>query len=146
MALLPQGALADRMARKGSACDILRAAGVDRLLGPNAQLDTKRMPDAATQCQLVQPGASVAIEILPAISRTALAAQRADEERNAKTRASPTIVQDEPELGSAFSVRMGNELIVWAFKADTLVGMEFRLPPSERDRIVAFVQRVLARV
>ena len=146
IALLPRGALVDRMARKGSACDILRAAGVERLLGPNAQPDTKRMPDAATQCHLTQPGASVAIEIVPAISRTALAAQRTYEERNATTRASPTVVQDEPQLGSAFSVRMGNELVVWAFKGDTLVAMAFALPQTGRDRIVAFAQRVLARM
>jgi len=146
IALLPEGALGERSARKGAPCDILRASGVDTLIGPNAEVDTKRMPDRDTQCRLVQPDASVAMEIVPASSPAALAAQRQLEERNAKVRASRTVVQDEPQLGAAFSVRMGRDVIIWAFRGDTLMAMELRVAQSEQDRLLAFAQRVLARI
>jgi len=143
--LLPRNAADARTAAaKRSACDILRAAGVETLLGPTMEAETDRIKDPATQCRFGQLAGAVALQLIFAADRSALDKQREREQKDAQTRAVRTTVQDEPQLGrSAFSVRMGNRVMVWTLKGDTIAALSVQLPASAHGQIVPFAQRVL---
>ena len=143
--LLPGNAAGARTAAaQRTACDILRAAGVEALLGPTMQAETDRITDPATQCRFGQPAGAVALQLIFATDRSALDKQREREQKDAPTRAARTTVEDEPQLGrSAFSVRMGNRVTVWTLKGDTIAALSVQLPASAHGQIVPFAQRVL---
>src|SRR5437867_214187 len=88
-----------------------------------------RSRDWATQCVMEQRFGIVALQLMAATPRSALDKQREKEEKDAPVRAARTVVLDEPELGpSAFSVRMGNNVVVWAHAGDTAMVMRVAVP------------------
>jgi uncharacterized protein (TIGR03067 family) len=143
--LLPRNAAGARTeVAKRTACDILRAAGVEALLGPTMAVETDRITDPAAQCRFGQLAGAVALQLIFATDRSALDKQREREQKDAQTRAVRTTVQDEPQLGrSAFSVRMGNRVMVWTLKGDTVAALSVELPASAHGQIVPFAQRVV---
>ena len=119
--LLRNAADARTAAAKRSACDILRAAGVETLLGPTMEAGTDRIKDPATQCRFGQLAGAVALQLIFAADRSALDKQRERERRTPRPARCARPVQDEPQLGrSAFSVRMGNRVMVWTLKGERL--------------------------
>jgi uncharacterized protein (TIGR03067 family) len=141
--------LGSALARDGtrSACQVLRAAGVVELLGNEASFDDTRKDAPVTQCVVQQPFGLVGLVMLPMTPRTALDRQREREARDAPQRAARTVVLDEPELGpSAFSVRSGNRVQLWAHRGESAVVLQVVVPDGDRGKIVPFAKRVLAQL
>ena len=73
------------------ACEILRAAGVADLIGPNPESRTRGNSDPAAQCELLQPTGTVALVLMPAAERSALDTEREQQQKQARTRAVSTL-------------------------------------------------------